>query len=106
MFNFLKKKNKNTEVSKHIHDYRLNNQILNDEMQEIIYNRAIDIIKNDNILIPAMNLGIVVQSELIRSSSAIYDRKATIDDVIAFADEYGCTIDYLLGRTDTPYYTL
>lgn len=36
----------------------------------------------------------------------IYFEEATLNDVILFADEYGVTLDYMLGRTDTPYYTL
>lgn len=36
----------------------------------------------------------------------VYMCELSIDDVTKFADEYGCTVDYLLGRTDTPYYML
>lgn len=38
--------------------------------------------------------------------SKIWFEEATLNDVILFADEYGVTLDYMLGRTDTPYYTL
>lgn len=38
--------------------------------------------------------------------SKIYFEEATLSDVELFADEYGVTLDYMLGRTDTPYYTL
>ena len=36
----------------------------------------------------------------------IYNGRIPMLKVIIFADKYGCTVDYLLGRTDTPYYTM
>lgn len=32
--------------------------------------------------------------------------QAGIEDVIEFIEEYGVTLDYMFGRTDTPYYTM
>lgn len=84
MFNFLRKKKRN---------------LFSEELQLIICNRSIKILMSE------YNF----ESETFPSPKFIeniIDMNASDDDVLKFADEYGCTVDYLLGRTDTPYYTL
>ena len=49
---------------------------------------------------------VVAKAYLIMNYKNIYNLNPSINDVINFADEYNCTVDYLLGRTDTPYYTM
>lgn len=84
MFNFLKRRGR-----------------LNRELCEIVKKRAIDVMRLDN-----REIYILDENKLITGYKSIDNYKAIIDDVMTFANEYGCTVDYLLGRTDTPYYTL
>lgn len=84
MFNFFKKRERN---------------LLPEELQLIICNRIV------SILLEEYN----IENEMIPNTKFIANTLklgASIDDVMTFADEYGCTVDYLLGRTDTPYYTM
>lgn len=111
MFKFFKRKrNQNYES----HDYKSSNY----RRKSIICNRAMSIIKNDNTILDITYTtpkyeNQVLNLEAYRELKAKFpvicedcENTITIEDVIDFANEYGCTVDYLIGRTDTPYYTL
>ncbi len=89
MFNFLKRKGR-----------------LSCELCETVKKRAVDIMRKDNNEVHMESVNYIPYFDYITGNDAIDNYETTIDDVIAFAEEYGCTVDYLLGRTDTPYYTL
>lgn len=84
MFKFLRKKRRNLFCK---------------ELQLIICNRTIKILFSEY----NFEDETITNPKYIKN---IIDMNASDEDVIKFADEYGCTVDYLLGRTDTPYYTL
>lgn len=86
MFNFFKNK-------------QSRGYLLSKELQLIVCNRVVEVLMQEYDF----------ESEFIPLSEYtknIIDMNASLYDVLKFADEYGCTVDYLLGRTDTPYYTL
>lgn len=86
MFNFFKRKGR-----------------LSCELCKTVKKRAVDIMQQDNNEVHMESMNYIPYFDYITGNDAIDDYRTTINDVIAFADEYGCTIDYLLGRTDNPY---
>ncbi len=85
----------------------LKKPILNPNICEKAYGRAIHIIKCDNLL-PSnardeKDTYSLCDSILQANHRNIYKLKASLSDIIRFADEYGCSVDYLLGRTENPY---
>lgn len=80
------------------------------ELCETVYSRAKTIIYNDNHsssetseyeYYDRFHLKTVVAWE--ERHENIATKCASINDVIRFADEYGCSVDYLLGRSNNPY---
>lgn len=79
---------------------------LEHKLCETVYSRARNIVYNDNEdLLETTGYfdgrRYVVAWEERHENIAI--KCANINDVIRFADEYGCSVDYLLGRSDNPY---
>lgn len=85
---------------------------LNRRTQGIVKARAISLVVGDTLCEDESKnegkerIDCYTVSELLRDYPKILRLKATLDDVVQMADDYGCTVDYLLGRTDSPYYTL
>lgn len=82
--------------------------ILERELCEVVYDRAKSIVYNDNE--SPDETAVRFNCDIKKDVAAWEDRyrnlmlrRASINDVIRFADEYGCTVDYLLGRTEHPY---
>lgn len=90
---------KNWIYKKHVVEVEVNKLI---GYQSIIRDRAIDIVSENYPEYDIYDIINKLSNEYIRIALG----QPEIDDVITFANEYGCTVDYLLGRTDTPYYTL
>lgn len=65
----------------------------------VVMNACLIVLENENNVVDTLSV-------LKCKYSKIYFEEATLSDVELFADEYGVTLDYMLGRTDTPYYTL
>ena len=73
---------------------------LNDYLQCDIKARALNVIEENEGNFTDANL------KLKGFYQNIYWERTHIDDLLNFCDEYGVTLDYMLGRTETPYYTM
>ena len=80
---------------------------ISNNLANTIYTRAVKVLGNDNVGVEygrnSIPTAAICNDILHINYKNIYRLKPTINDIIRFAEEYGCSVDYLLGLSDNPY---